>query len=298
MINPKKTNCFICGGSFAAPVAGSAYAQCRACDHEVLLQSSETGAVDNEALSELNITKMDRLDRFKHSVLTSLIKVGKNQSLLDIGCGSGKFLAQSQLMLEQAVGIEVSPASLEYARQELGLLVIENIDDCELSPDIVTAWHSFEHIPSSALEYLLETLKERMPPEGVILVSVPNNSSYQALLYGSHFAFSDIPNHLHQFSPKSLNLMMQSYDFIPETRFFSTPYSVFGWIQGALNTLTRSHNYLYYRLKRDSITRSMRMDIIHVFLAILISPFALLATAVESLNKDKQGVMTICYRKP
>lgn len=297
MTEPESTSCFICRGSFSPPVSGSRYAKCSTCDHEVLLETSETGAVDNETLSAIVISKMDRLDRFKRGVLAFIIRDDVNQSLMDIGCGSGKFLAQSKPLLENVAGIEVSPASLHYAKNELGLSVFESIDLCNLNPNIVTAWHSFEHIPSTALMHLLEALAERMPSKGTVLVSVPNNSSYQASLFGSKYAFSDIPNHLHQFSPKSLNYMMQSYGFMPETRFFSTPYSIFGWIQGAVNVMTRSHNYLYYRLKRDSIARSARKDIIHIFLAVMFSPFALLATGVECLNKDKQGVITVCYRK-
>lgn len=290
--------CFICGGTAVWHKRYGPYRKCNECKHETLVDAHKTGAVENDALDSLDVTKKGGLDRFKLKLTASVANMQNASSLLDIGSGSGKFLFQCKEHFAKTAGIEVSPASVEYARQVLGLSVHEAIDEIDFAPDLVTAWHALEHIPHTALEEMLSVLQEQMPANGAVLISVPNVSSFQSTFFGTSYAFWDVPNHLHQFSAESLDRMMLKYQFLPVKRYFSTPYNTFGWIQGTLNKLTGTHNYLYYRLKRNVGKRNFVSDFIHIALGVLLAPFSIIASAFEYLGKKKQGVITTCYRKP
>ncbi len=239
--------CWICGSGAGADTVGE-YLRCRSCGHRAASAGIHSGAVDNGLLARSIVASCDSLtsDQVRLAVNAS----ARCGSLLDVGSGTGKFLFHASNFFEDVTGIEISTASVRFAREELHLQIVTSVTETTGPFDVVTAWHSLEHIPGNVLSELLPELRERCHAETRILVCVPNPDSPAAIFFGSRWAFRDTESHLHEFSRQSLDLLFARHNFSPlnDQRLWS--YTFFAWVQTLLNLMPGPHNYLYYRLKR------------------------------------------------
>ena len=289
--------CFICNGSLTAGRTSS-YRQCPACGHESLVSASHgTGHMLNDPLDEADARRETALDRFKRRVLLQFSAGRPQGCLVDIGSASGKFLIQNSREFERSIGIEITPEAVAFSRDVLKLQVVDDLAAIDDPIDLACAWHSLEHIPGDALHRLLAGLREKMLPGSRLIVSVPNNQSFQYRWFRGAYAFFDVPNHVHQFSPTSLHLLLSHHGFVPLGRTSSSVYKSFGYVQALLNVATRSHNYLYYRLKRRSAVPSPWRDAANVILFPLVLPVAALLSLLDRLFPDAEGVMTLCFER-
>ena len=251
----------------------------------------------NDHLSEQEARRVTSLDRFKARTLCFFDIGMERKQLLDIGSGSGKFLLHNAGRYSRATGIEITPESVKFAREILTLDIVEEIQEVPGEISAATAWHSLEHIPEQRLLDLLDGLSHKMPAGGRVIVSVPNAASWQYRWFGRAYAFYDVPNHLHQFTLGSLGSLMQRFGFRQVAAVNSWPYNTFGYTQGLLNILTHTHNYLYYRLKRRSGKPSLLLDAVNALLLLLVVPAGWLFGWFDSLNLQRQGVITTCFEK-
>lgn len=240
---------------------------------------------------------MTGLDRFKARVLSLFDSGVERKLLLDIGSASGKFLHQNAARYSRVTGIEITPEALKFSRRVLGLEVAEDIREVPDEISVATAWHSLEHIPERHLLELLDSLSRKMAANGRLVVSVPNGASLQYRWFGVAYAYFDVPNHLHQFTPDSLGRLLERFGFSHVTTVSSWPYNTFGYTQSLLNVVTRTHNYLYYRLKRRSRKPSFPLDIANGILLLIFVPVGWLLGLVDAVNLKSQGVITACFEK-
>ncbi len=139
--------------------------------------------------------------------------------LLDIGTGTGYFLAAMLQRGWKVEGIEKSPQARAFASEHFALDVHPEsaLDTFEPgSFDVITLWHVMEH-----LEHLDETwsrIRELLTDKGVVIVAVPNCSSYDARKYGSGWAAYDTPRHLWHFTPASIQRWGAKHGFIMAAR--------------------------------------------------------------------------------
>ena len=288
--------CFICGETEFENRTMD-YRGCLNCGHEVLVSTKEQGFIINDNLSEKEVRRMTGLDRFKARTLSYFDVNLKRNLLLDIGSASGKFLLHNAWQYKRATGIEITPESVTFSRQVLGLDIIDNIQKVLEEISTATAWHSLEHIPEQFLLVLLDGLSNKMASGGRLVVSVPNGASRQYRWFGKAYAYYDVPNHLHQFTPDSLGQLMQRFDFKHVATVTSWPYNTFGYTQSLLNILTNTHNYLYYRLKRRSRKPSLALDIVNGLLLIVCVPAGWILGLADAINLKRQGVITACFEK-
>ncbi|MBA3899567.1 MAG: class I SAM-dependent methyltransferase, partial [Bacteroidetes bacterium] len=96
-----------------------------------------------------NLYQMVRNYTLKKKI--ELIEAFKNKgTLLDIGCGTGEFLAACKKAGWKAQGIEPSADAREMAIKNYGINVHEESEITNLPPeqfDIITMWHVLEHVP-------------------------------------------------------------------------------------------------------------------------------------------------------
>jgi 2-polyprenyl-3-methyl-5-hydroxy-6-metoxy-1,4-benzoquinol methylase len=117
--------------------------------------------------------------------------------LLDVGCGNGDKLNLAGQMGWQARGIELD-ASAVQAAQARGLQVeqggYELLARYQGQADCVLCSHVLEHVhqPLHMLDLLLASLK----PQGVLLLSVPNATSFLRHHYGENWRGLEAPRHL------------------------------------------------------------------------------------------------------
>jgi hypothetical protein len=250
----------------------------------------------NDPLDQGDAVKLGALDRFKRRILQRYCSDMNRGCLLDIGSSTGKFLAQNADVFDRAVGIEVTPEAIEFSRDVLGLEIHTRIEDVNFEISVATFWHSLEHFPVEELLNVLAELSCRMVARGKVIVSVPNNKSFQYRWFRTAYAFYDVPHHIHQFSPNSLERLFGRFGFVRVSSALSWPYNAFGYIQSMLNVLTGTHNYLYYRLKRRSVKPKRWQDGINAFLFFLVVPLGCALMVLDVLFPERQGVLTLCFQ--
>jgi len=131
-------------------------------------------------------------------------------NLLDIGAGTGDFLAVAKQNGWKITGIEPNEKAKNIAINK-GISFVENSELLEKeSFDTITMWHVLEHVPD--LELQIKELKRLLKPNGTILIAVPNFNSYDAKHYGSYWAAYDAPRHLWHFSKTAIKLLFEKQD--------------------------------------------------------------------------------------
>lgn len=125
--------------------------------------------------------------------------------ILDIGAGTGDFLAVAKNNGWKTVGVEPSDKAKSIAKGK-GVSFVENTAELENhSFDVISMWHVLEHVPN--LEEQITELKRLLKPTGTLIVAVPNFKSFDAKHYGQFWAAYDVPIHFWHFSKKAIQLL-------------------------------------------------------------------------------------------
>jgi len=143
----------------------------------------------------------------------SLIKkLNKGEgSLLDIGSGTGDFLAYAKNKNWDVQGVEPGEKARQLSEAK-GIIVNEFLRDVEEKYfDVITLWHVLEHVEDYDT-YILE-IKKRLKTGGTLIVAVPNFKSKDAKHYKEHWAAFDVPRHLWHFSKSSIERIFSPHHF-------------------------------------------------------------------------------------
>lgn len=135
--------------------------------------------------------------------------------LLDIGTGTGYF---AQVMRErgwQVEAVEKNEGARNFAQAHFRLEVKPE-SALQAYPaasfDVVTLWHVMEHLEH--LDETWELLQKLLAEKGILIVAVPNSSSYDAKKYGADWAAYDVPRHLWHFTPDSIERLAVKHGFV------------------------------------------------------------------------------------
>lgn len=139
----------------------------------------------------------------------------ESKKLLDVGCGTGDFLATCKNAGWNVIGVEPNNGARELANLKLNQneTTIINSEISDLSEDqfdVITLWHVLEHVPN--LETYILKLKSLLKPNGVLVVAVPNFKSYDAQYYNQFWAAFDVPRHLWHFSQNSIQQLFSKQE--------------------------------------------------------------------------------------
>lgn len=136
-------------------------------------------------------------------------------TLVDVGCGTGGYLAEMRALGWRAIGVEPSPDAARTARERLGLDVREGtLEQAALpagSADVVTMRMVLEHVPDP--RRTLAEVRRILRPGGRLLLSVPNAGSLEPLAFGPRWSAWELPRHLSHFTPASLGRMLRQAGF-------------------------------------------------------------------------------------
>ena len=202
--------------------------------------------------------------RIKRRAIFIPLKKGK---ILDIGCGSGKFLSQFKNRGWKCWGVEPSPAAAQRAKK-LGLDIFAG-DLLEANYpenffDLITLNHVFEHL-FNPNEILLE-ISRILKPDGILRIYLPNIQSLVARIFKSYWFNLDIPRHLYHFSPKTLGKILVKNGFrLKKIKYVSSTAGVLGSLQ-------------YLTGGRMGIKINLRKNI---FLSLLFKPFVKLVDILK-----------------
>jgi len=166
----KVASCPICSEPSAnnrleAVFYGGKYFVCRRCDHRYVIerptqQSLEEFYSENEAYQSTYADPKSLKERMDGVVIPKLkwvVEQFKRQygrepkSILDVGAGSGHFVAAARDRSYQADGVELSQYGIEFARRNFGIELkkVDFIKDADSlsSYDVITFWGCIEHVP-------------------------------------------------------------------------------------------------------------------------------------------------------
>lgn len=129
---------------------------------------------------------------------------------LDVGCDHGFFLDEVRRYGYTAAGVEVAQQPRRYA-QEIGLNVFERLDDVTDTYDIVSLWHVLEHIPTP-LEFLTK-IHDRMSPDGVLRIRVPDAGSLPSRLLSSSWIWFQPHHHVVHYTTSVLHRVVTAAGF-------------------------------------------------------------------------------------
>ena len=149
--------------------------------------------------------------RLAHRRLTRIEMETGVGSLLDAGCGAGRFLAIARARGWKAAGLDLSPSAVRLAATVSGAPVYEGDLGRPLPPgqapvDVVTMWDTLEHFtdPVAALAETPRWLR----PGGLLVIQTQNANSVTAAWMGRRWE-QFVEFHLYHFSPWALRLALE-----------------------------------------------------------------------------------------
>lgn len=129
-------------------------------------------------------------------------------SILDYGCGTGEFLNYMKNKGWTVYGVEPAETARQKANKLLNGNVSEKLETIEYnSVRLITLWHVLEHIHD--LNSTLQTLKNLLTSDGLLIVAVPNPNSHDSKHYKDKWAGYDVPRHLWHFSQDTMTSLLK-----------------------------------------------------------------------------------------
>lgn len=206
--SPLASACPCCCAAVAL-LPSPSYTRCMGCGHRWRLPLDKTGAGYYEALVARNDPQAPWFKRKladRVAVLSSLLEAGV-QRVLEVGCAEGDLGAAIKARFAVAYdGVELS-RDWELAKQKLDQVFqtpASQLHSC--SYDLIVSFHVLEHIAQPEQE--LAAWSGLLSANGQLLIEVPNQAGHPLLANDGN------PEHLHQFTPASLTLLLARCGFV------------------------------------------------------------------------------------
>lgn len=190
--------------------------KCKVC-RLICLNPRPQNMLDYFPESRSNIIIKDHFLFLKPNKIAIIKRLRKKSGrILDIGCGDGEFLFGMSKEGWQVYGNDILKTNCDFAKEKFKLKNIYNQDLLSLDfPkgffDLVTMWHTLEHMqsPQQVLRRIYQILKD----DGILIIESPNYSSLANRLFKEKSYSLDLGRHLYQFSPKTLEKLLNSANF-------------------------------------------------------------------------------------
>ena len=195
----------------------------------------------------------------------------KGRTLLDFGCGDGAFLRATRSSGFESFGVERDPP----AELREDLRVVSGLDELPSDArfDCVTLWHVLEHLDDPI--GVLNTMRSKLKPDGVIVAAVPNFASLQSRVTGSSWLHLDIPRHLNHFTRASLVKVFESAGFqARDISYGEIEYDVIGWSQSLLTRVLGGQNEFFKAVSGRPGSRKTPRKFFHLPVGLALSILA------------------------
>lgn len=188
-------------------------------------------------------------------------------NLLEIGVGSGSFLAYAQVQGFVPTGCDLSPPICRRVKDSTGIRMhcgpLESLPD-QPQFDVVVMNHVLEHV--SDPQSLLKAALARLKPGGFLHLAVPNIAAWEARLRGWN---SYEPYHLLYFTPRTLRAVVENSGF--EVLEVNTHESFSGWFLALLRTLLRKDPRPASQRAANRSTRQSTSIVAHGYRAAMVA---------------------------
>ena len=212
--------------------------------------------------------------------LSKFVRKGR---MLDVGCGSGRFLRAMRAAGWQVAGLELNDDTAISARNIHGLVVETSLDSYKgQSFDLITITHVLEHIRDPYK--MLKDCARLLDGGGVLAIAVPNIKSWQAQLTRNYWFHLDLPRHLWHFSEKWLSTTLAELGFEQvSVRRLDLAHNIFGWLQSLMNILRLPQNRMYSLLSSDDLDVGCKGSYCSLAALCVLLPILLIVSVVLAL---------------
>lgn len=195
--------CTVCGVVFVAPILRS----------DFTFEMYASSELMRQYFDMMRHPTRDSFEQAKYQYALQLLsdlnglEAGR---LLDVGCGTGRFLDVAIEAGWQAEGVEIEKRCVEDARAR-GLTIHDRLfraDDLDTSSvDVISCWDVLEHLTDPRA--LVGEIKAALAPGGVVLISVPNVDSLAVrVLHEASTQFCGY-SHINYFGAETLGRLLQ-----------------------------------------------------------------------------------------
>ena len=141
----------------------------------------------------------------------------KEKFVLDAGCGTGYFLEACQKKGWIVEGYEPDLSARKLAEERLQKKLYTDMSELPTQKkyDVITMWHVLDHVHQ--LNDTIHTLKSLLTDQGILLIALPNQESYDAQLFQAYWAAYDVPRHLYHFDKRTMSILAEKHQlFVKE----------------------------------------------------------------------------------
>ena len=167
-----------------------------------------------QGIIEKEPSRLRRMDR-RYGMWKRIRAIERHQPsgrLLDVGCGTGIFLAEIQRTGRwDLMAVEPSPDAAAYVQRELKIPVVpRRFSEADLPSggfDVITLWNVLEHLdhPIQDLRRAASLLRKG----GWLVLSLPNVESLEAKVLSKYWIGWDLPRHLYLFPQVQLDTILR-----------------------------------------------------------------------------------------
>src|SRR5215208_5758575 len=108
--------------------------------------------------------------------------IGLDGTIVEVGCGTGVMITLPLAVAGYDIeGVDLDASSIQYGRDILKSNGVDqnrlraiNVSDLEAQKNVIIASEVLEHLDDQGLADMLERLKRKLLPAGLLLVTVPN----------------------------------------------------------------------------------------------------------------------------
>lgn len=134
--------------------------------------------------------------------------------ILDVGCGTGKFLSYFKNKGWEVHGQEISQFACLKAKKIIENICCQPLGQCSFAAhtfDVVILNNVFHQMLEPCRE--LKEIKRVLKKDGVLCLNVPDVESWQFKLTKEHWFCVDSPRHLYFYSSKTIRLFLTQNGF-------------------------------------------------------------------------------------
>jgi SAM-dependent methyltransferase len=158
-------------------------------------------------------------------------------SVLDIGCGAGRFLLEMRKRGWTVRGVELDSDAAAAGKHEGLEIFAGTLHDAAFPPatfDYVRSNHSFEHIHNP--REVLREIRRIVRPGGRLFIGVPNLAGLMPKVWGTYWWYLGAPVHTYGYTPASIARLLTEEGFRVERISCNSTYAgVTGSLQIWLN---------------------------------------------------------------